>query len=159
MTTLVADAADFVLPRPVSLVAVPMQTLQLLGDRDPFFASARRALVPGGRLAVAIATDLDPYDGTPPLPVPDFADHDGSTYISQPMAIRVDEDFVEIERIRQIVDAQGERTSARDLIRLFVVTPGELAEEAAAHGLEAEELRQIPETLEHVASQVVIFRG
>ena len=45
------------------------------------------------------------------------------------------------------------------MIRLAIVTPGELAEEAAAHGLEAEELRHIPETPEHVASQVVIFRG
>ena len=159
VTTLAADAAAFTLPEPVGLIAVPMQTIQLLEDRDPFFACARRALVPGGRVAIAIATDLDPYDGTPPLPVPDFAENDGSTYISQPMAIRVDEDFVEIERIRQIVDAQGERTSAHDVIRLYVVTPGELAEEAAAHGLEAEELRHIPETPEHVASQVVIFRG
>ena len=33
------------------------------------------------------------------------------------------------------------------------------AEEAAEHGLEAEELLHIPETPEHVASQVVIFRG
>ena len=159
VTTLAADAADFTLPEPVGLIAVPMQTIQLLEDRDAFFACARRALVPGGRVAIAIATDLDPYDGSPPLPVPDFAEHEGSTYISQPMAIRVDEDFVEIERIRQIVDAQGERTSAHDVIRLYVVTPGELAEEAARHGLEAEELRHIPETLEHVASQVVVLRG
>ncbi len=159
VTTLAADAADFTLPEPVGLIAVPMQTIQLLENRDAFFACARRALAPGGRVAIAIATDLDPYDGSPPLPVPDFADHEGSTYISQPMAIRVDEDFVEIERIRQIVDAQGERTSAHDVIRLSVVTPGELAEEAARHGLEAEELRHVPETLEHVASQVVILRG
>ena len=45
------------------------------------------------------------------------------------------------------------------MIALAVVTPGGLAEEAAAHGLEAEELRHIPETPEHVASEVVIFRG
>ena len=55
-----------------ALVAVPMQTIQLLPDRDGFFASARRALVPGGRVAVAIATDLEPYDGAPPLPPPDL---------------------------------------------------------------------------------------
>jgi SAM-dependent methyltransferase len=160
ITTLAADAADFELHRPVGLIAVPMQTIQLLPERDGFFASARRALVPGGRVALAIATELDPYDGAPPLPVPDFGESDdGSAYISQPVAIRVYEDYVEIERIRQIVSAKGERTSAGDLIRLAVVTPGELAEEAAAHGLEAEELLHIPETLEHVASQVVVFRG
>ena len=48
---------------------------------------------------------------------------------------------------------------AEDLITLFLVTPGGLAEEAAAHGLEAEELRHIPETPEHVAGEVVVFRG
>jgi SAM-dependent methyltransferase len=159
VATLAADATAFELPQPVSLIAVPMQTIQLLPERDGFFAAARRALVPGGRVAVAIATDLDSYDGTPPLPIPDFGDHEGSTYISQPVAIRVHEDYVEIERIRQIVSPRGERTSAGDLIRLAVVTPGELAEEAAAHGLEAEELLHIPETPEHVASQVVVFRG
>ena len=157
--TLAADANRFELSQAVGLVAVPMQTIQLLPERDGFFASARRALVPGGRVAIAIATELDPYDGSPPLPVPDFGESEGSTYISQPIAIRVYDDYVEIERIRQIVGPQGERTSADDRIRLSVVTPGELAEEAAAHGLEAEELLHIPATLEHVASQVVIFRG
>jgi SAM-dependent methyltransferase len=159
VATVAADATEFELPHPVGLVAVPMQTIQLLPERDGFFASARRALVSGGRVAIAIATELDPYDGSPPLPVPDFGESDGSTYISQPVAIRVYEDYVEIERIRQIVGPKGERTAADDLIRLSVVTPGELAEEAAAHGLEAEELLHIPETVEHVASQVVVFRG
>jgi ubiquinone/menaquinone biosynthesis C-methylase UbiE len=159
IATLTADASDFELPEPVGLIAVPMQTIQLLPERDGFFASARRALVPGGRVAIAIATELDPYDGAPPLPVPDFGESGGSTYISQPVAIRVYDDYVEIERIRQIVSATGERTSAGDLIRLSVVTPGELAEEAAVHGLEAEELLHIAETPEHVASQVVVFRG
>ena len=42
---------------------------------------------------------------------------------------------------------------------LYRVTPGGLAEEAAVPGLEAEELLHIPETPEHVASQMVVFRG
>ena len=54
---------------------------------------------------------------------------------------------------------EGETQAFDDVIRLFVVTPGGLAEEAARHGLEAEELLHIPETFEHVASQVVVFRG
>ncbi len=157
--TLLADAAAFDLPRPVGLVAVPMQTIQLLPERDGFFASARRALVPGGRVAVAIATDLEPYDGAPPLPAPDLGRYDGWTYVSQPIAIRIDDGFVHIERTRRRIGPHGEQTTEDDVIRLCVVTPGGLAEEAAAHGLEAEELRHIPETYEHVASQVVVFRG
>ena len=159
MTTIAADAADFTLDDPVGLIVVPMQTIQLLAERDGFFASARRALVPGGRVAIAIATELESYDGTPPLPPPDLGMADGWTYISQPVAIRVDDSEVRIERIRQRVGPHGERVTADDEIRLQVVTPGGLAEEAAQHGLEAEELRHIPETPEHIATQVVIFRG
>jgi SAM-dependent methyltransferase len=157
--TLAADAADFTLERPVGLVAVPMQTIQLLPERDGFFAAARRALAPGGRVAVAIATELEAYDGAPPLPPPDLGIADGWTYLSQPVAIRVAADAVEIERVRQRVGPHGERVTSDDLIRLAVVTPAGLAEEAAPHGLEAEELRHIPETPEHIATEVVIFRG
>jgi SAM-dependent methyltransferase len=159
VATLAADAAGFDLPRPVGLVAVPMQTIQLLRERDGFFASARRALVPGGRVAIAIATDLEAYDGSPPLPVPDLGEDEGWRYVSQPVAIRVGDDGVSIERIRQRIGPDGERTTTEDVIRLQVVTPASLAEEGGAHGLEAEELRHIPETDEHVASEVVIFRG
>jgi SAM-dependent methyltransferase len=159
VATITADASDFSLPRRVGLVAVPMQTIQLLPERAGFFAAAKRAVVPGGRVALAIATDLEPYAGEPPLPAPDLGQADGWTYISQPIAIRVDDDHVQIERIRQMVGPDGERATFDDVIRLQVVTPGELAEEAAEHGLEAEDLRHIPETPEHVASQVVVFRG
>lgn len=157
--TLAADAADFALPDPVSLILVPMQTIQLLEQRAGFFASARRALAPGGRVALAIAGELEPYDGHPPLPTPDLAEHDGWTYISQPVAIRVHPDRAEIDRIRETVAPDGDRTRVANRIVLHTVTPGGLAEEAAEHGLEAEELLHIPETLEHVASQVVVFRG
>ena len=90
---------------------------------------------------------------------PDLGQADGWTYISQPIAIHVDDTEVRIERIRQRVGPHGERVTTDDEIRLQVVTPGGLAEEAAPHGLEAEELRHIPETPEHIATQVVIFRG
>jgi SAM-dependent methyltransferase len=159
VTTIAADAADFELEAPVSLVAVPMQTLQLLPDRSGFFACARRALAPGGRVAIAVATDLEAYDGAPPLPPPDLGHADGWTYISQPVAIRLEEEVALIERIRQRVGPHGERVTTDDLIRLALVTPAELAEEAAEHGLEAEELRRIPETPEHIATEVVILRG
>ena len=159
VATIVADARDFTLPEPVSLIAVPMQTIQLLPERDGFFASARRALVPGGRVAIAIATDLEPYDGAPPLPAPDLGEAGGWTYVSQPIAIRIDGEQVLIERIRQVVGPADERDALKDVIALSIVTPGGLAEEAARHGLEAEELLHIPETPEHVASQVVVFRG
>jgi SAM-dependent methyltransferase len=159
VATITADAAAFASERRFDLIAVPMQTIQLLPERGGFFACARRALKPGGRVALAIATDLEPYDGAPPLPPPDVGSEDGWTYISQPVAIRIEGERVHIERIRERVGPAGERFMTDDVITLSVVTPGGLAEEAAEHGLEAVELRHIPETEEHVASQVVIFRG
>src|SRR4029450_5755453 len=88
-----------------------------------------------------------PRAAPPPLPPPDLGTSDGWTYISQPIAIRVDGDEVHIERVRQRVGPGGERITTDDLITLRAVTPGGLAEEAAAHDLEAEELREIPGAL------------
>jgi SAM-dependent methyltransferase len=157
--TLVADAVEFILPKPVSLVIVPMQTIQLLSDRSGFFASARRALLPGGRLAIAIATGLEAFDGGVALPFPDLGEAEGHRFISQPVAIRLLDDGVRIERIRQLVFPDGTRESTDDAVHLATVTPGGLAEEAAEHGLEAAELRRIPETPEHVGSEAVILHA
>jgi SAM-dependent methyltransferase len=157
--TLQADAADFVLAEPVSLIIVPMQTIQLLADRGRFFAAARRALKPGGRLAIAIATGLEAFDGGAALPYPDLGEAAGYRFISQPVAIRLLDDGVRIERIRQLIAPDGTRRTTDDAVHLATVSPAELAEEAAEHGLEAEELLHIPETPEHVGSEVVILRG
>jgi SAM-dependent methyltransferase len=159
VTTLAADAQDFALDAPVSLVIVPMQTLQLLADRSAFFACARRALVPGGRLAAAIATDLEAFEPAEHLPLPDVGRIEGWTFLSQPVAIRVDAERYRIERIREIVAPDGEREQTDDVIELAHVSPAQLAEEAAVHGLEAEDLRRIPETDEHVGAEVVVFRA
>jgi SAM-dependent methyltransferase len=159
LPTLAADAQDFALEAPVGLVIVPMQTLQLLADRDAFFACARRALLPGGRLAAAIASGLQAFDDPDQLPLPDVGRVEGWTFVSQPVAIRVAPEEYRIERVREIVAPDGRRERSDDVIRLAKVTPAQLAEEAAAHGLEAEELRRIPETDEHVGAEVVVFRG
>jgi SAM-dependent methyltransferase len=159
VATLAADAQDFALEAPVGLVIVPMQTLQLLEDRGAFFACARRALVPGGRLAAAIASGLEEFDDPELLPLPDVGRVEGWTFVSQPVAIRVAPQEYRIERVREIVAPDGRRERSDDVIRLAKVTPAQLAEEAAAHGLQAEELRRIPETDEHVGAEVVVFRG
>jgi SAM-dependent methyltransferase len=157
--TLAADAQDFALDAPVGLVIVPMQTLQLLSDRAAFFACARRALVPGGRLAAAIATDLEAFEAAEHLPLPDVGRVEGWTFVSQPVAIRVEPGRYRIERIREIVAPDGERERSDDVIELAHISAAQLAEEAAAHGLEAEDLRRIPETDEHVGAEVVVFRA
>jgi SAM-dependent methyltransferase len=159
VATVLADAQDFAHPRPVGLIAVPMQTIQLLADRPAFFAAARRALLPGGRVAIAIATGLETFEGADSLPFPDIGEAEGWRFVSQPLAIRLEDDGVRIERVRQLISPAGERETTDDAVHLATVSPAQLAEEGAAYGLEAEDVRHIPETPEHVGAEVVILRG
>jgi CO/xanthine dehydrogenase FAD-binding subunit len=70
--TLVADAAGFDAGEAVfALVAVPMQTIQLLDDRQGFFASARRAIARDGLVALAITETLERFEDEVELPPPD----------------------------------------------------------------------------------------
>jgi SAM-dependent methyltransferase len=160
--TVVEDAADFALPRRFMLIAVPMQTIQLLPDagaRAGFLASAAAALLPGGRVALAITDALEAFDDRTALPLPDLAEHDGLQYVSQPVAVREQPGAVRIERIRQIVAPGGRHSSEDDVIVLRTLDAETLAAEAAPHGLRAEEPLRIPPTDEHVGSTVVMLRG
>ena len=160
--TVRADAAGFTLPARFALIAVPMQTLQLLPDetaRGGFFASARRALVPGGLVAAAIADELEPFEEQSVLPSPDVGEAGGLRYLSQPVAVRERPGAVRIERIRQVLSPDGSRTSEDDVIELRTLSAGGLAAEAEPHGLRAEPPLEIPPTLEHVGSTVVMLRG
>jgi SAM-dependent methyltransferase len=161
--TLLADAAGFEAPAGAfALVAVPMQTIQLLDGpeaRAGFFASARHALVPGGIVALAITEALEGFDDALPLPLPDLGELDGWTFVSQPVAVRAEPGAARIERVRQLIAPDGTRTAEEDVVRLAHVSPAGLAEEAARHGLAAAALRHVPETDDHVGSQVVVLRG
>jgi SAM-dependent methyltransferase len=160
--TVRADAADFSLPARFALIAVPMQTLQLLPHEDArsgFFASARRALVPGGLVAAAIADELEPFEEQSALPAPDVGEAGGLRYLSQPVAVRERPGAVRIERIRQVLAPDGSRTSEDDVIELRSLDAELLAAEAEPHGLRAEPPLEIPPTHEHVGSTVVMLRG
>ena len=160
--TVLADATAIELPRRFTLIAVPMQTLQLLPDaaaRGHFFAGAAAALAPGGLVAAAIADALEAFDEHAPLPLPDIGEVEDLQYISQPVAVREQPGSVRIERVRQIVAPGGQRTSEDDAIELQTVSAESLAREAGPHGLHAEEPLTVPATDEHVGSTVVILRG
>ena len=151
-----ADAADFDAGDTFDLVAVPMQTIQLLPDaaaRAGFFASARRALVPGGLVALAIATEMETF-GDGEVPPPDIGFSDGARYVSQPTAVRAIPGGTRIERLRRVIPPG---TTEHDVIVLATVTAESLAAEAA--GLHPEPVRYIEPTLDHVGSEVVVLRG
>ena len=109
--TVVADAGDFDLARrDFAIVMAPMQTVQLLGPdgRRGFLRSARAHVVPGGLVAIALVDALETFDDEHVLlPLPDRVVIGGTLYSSQPVALRDHGDTVTIERIREIVTADG----------------------------------------------------
>jgi SAM-dependent methyltransferase len=158
--TVVGDAAAFELDARFALVAVPMQTIQLLPDaaaRAGFFASARRVLARGGLVALAIAAELETFEGDF-LPPPDVGESEGRRYESQPTAVRAVPGGTRIERLRRVISG-GDQITERDVIVLAAVTPESLAAEAAATGLRLDEVRSIEPTPDHVGSEVVLLRG
>jgi SAM-dependent methyltransferase len=161
--TVVADASAFDLAgRDFALIAVPMQTIQLLPgrpEREGFFAAARRALAAGGLVALALAESPEAFEDATELPLPDLGERGGWRFVSQPLAIRVTPDVVRIDRVRQLIAPDGTRTTTDDVVELAVVTADELAEEAAPHGLAPEPSRFVPATADHVGSEVVMLRG
>ena len=158
--TLVADAAGFDAGAGAfALVAVPMQTIQLLGERRGFFASARRAVAPGGLVALAIAERLERFESGVELPAPDAGEVDGWRFESQPTAVREVPDGTRIERLRHTIAPGGERTTEPDAITLALCTVAGLHAEGAAAGLEPAGARHIAATADHVGSEVVLLRG
>jgi SAM-dependent methyltransferase len=164
VTTVVADARSFEIDERLPLIIVPMQTIQLLGGergRVEFLACARRQLAPGGAVAIAITEAFELYssDDGLPVPVPDIRELDGVVYSSQPTAVREVEDGFVLERLRETVDSDGERTTEHDLIRLDRLSSETLEQEAVDTGLAPIGRRLIPETADHVGSVVVIVGG
>jgi SAM-dependent methyltransferase len=157
--TVVADAAGFDAPGPFGLVAVPMQTIQLLDDRAGFFASARRAVAPGGLVALAIADALEGFEAGAEMPLPDTGQAGGWKYLSQPTAVREIPGGVRIERTRYAIAPDGTQTAEEDVVVLAAVSVGQLEAEGAAAGLHPEPARHIAPTAEHVGAEVVLLRG
>jgi SAM-dependent methyltransferase len=156
--TVVADAAAFDAGT-FALVAVPMQTIQLLPERAGFFASARHAVAPGGLVALAISERLEPFEAEIELPQPDTGEADGWRFLSQPTAVREIPGGMRIERLRHTIGPAGERATEPNAIVLAAVTAEGIAEEGEAAGLSRHATLHVAPTREHVGSEVVVLRG
>jgi SAM-dependent methyltransferase len=173
--TVCADARSFELSvRDFGLCLVPMQTIQLLSgaaERVSFLQCALAHLRPGGLLACAIATELEPFEITDgsPGPSPETVRIGETLYASQATSVRMLSHGIVIERERRIVapgreessdGAQaGESTSERNIIELAPVSASELDREASQVGFHPEPALEIDPTDEHVGSAVVMLRA
>lgn len=168
ITTELADARDFELERDdFALCIVAMQTLQLLGGagaRRSFLRSVRAHLRPGGVLACAVVTRLDPFDcaADKTTPSTEIARIGAELYCSEAVSVRSARRRIRLERRRIIIPAspassQRERTSERYVIELDRVQAGALEHEGAVAGLVPAARREIPATTDHAGSLVVSF--
>jgi SAM-dependent methyltransferase len=161
--TVVADAREFTLRRRVSLVLVPMQTLQLFGGpagRAAFLHRALAHLQPGGLLAAALADAMDCFDeehDQPPLP--DERVVLGVCYASRLLDVVDDGGRAALHRRRE-TSGPGRRREARDVIvRLDRVGADEVAAEGRQVGFRSEPHRFIAESERYLGSTVVILRA
>lgn len=164
VSTVLADARDFVLDESVALCVVPMQTIQLLdgaAGRRRFLGCVRRVLAPQGRLAVAIADELEPFDVSAglPAPLPDVGEIEGTIYSSRPLAVRERRDGFVLERRRETVTPDGQLIAEPDEVRLDRLAPARLEAEGEAAGFTVARRESIATTAEYAGSTVVMFDG
>jgi SAM-dependent methyltransferase len=160
--TLCADARTFDLSGELfDLCLMPMQTVQLLGGsvaRIEFLRRARAHLRPGGLLAAAIITAVEPFDRShgDPSPSPELARVNDAIYETRAVRVSVLAKSVLIERERRI---HGDGEPERDVIELDRVTAHQLEREGTGAGLRPERARELLPTRDHVGSTVVMLRG
>jgi SAM-dependent methyltransferase len=173
LETVHADARSFELDRhDFALCLVPMQTIQLLSnsaERASFLRCAYAHLRPGGLLACAIVTELEPFDVADgsPGPSPETA-HVGETlYASQAESVRVLPRSVVIERSRRIISLHAHESNGhpldesaieRNVIEFARISASELEREGSQVGFHPERALVIEPTDEHVGSVVVMLR-
>jgi SAM-dependent methyltransferase len=165
--TACADARTFALSRrDFAVCLAPMQTIQLLGGaarRIAFLRQAHAHLRPGGLLACAIVTEIEPFDcaAGDSGPSAEAAEMDGRRYISRAVSVQVADSSISIERERSIrgdVPA-GQATDERNIVELDRLSATQLRREGHEAGFVSAGTRSIPATQEHVGSEVVLLRA
>jgi len=156
---LLADARDFELASPASLVLAPTHLLQLLPDAEERAKSLRciaAAMRPGGLLAASIIEEMPEADGAPP-PLPDVREVDGWVYSSLAVEAAIGPGEIVVRRLRQTVSPEGSLSEEPNEVRIATFSAESFEREAAAFGLFPAGRRVIPPTELHVGSLVVLL--
>lgn len=156
---LLADAREFELKSPASLVLAPTHLLQLLADPAERAESLRciaAALCPGGILAAAIIEEMPEPDGAPP-PLPDVREVEGWVYSSLATEAAIGPGEIVVRRLRQTVSPQGALSEEPNEVRIATFSAEVLEAEAAPFGLVPAGRREISPTDLHVGSLVVLL--
>jgi SAM-dependent methyltransferase len=159
VSVLHADARDFELDTPASLVLAPTHLLQLLPGADERAESLRciaAALQPGGILAASIIEAMPEPDGSPP-PLPDVREVDGWVYSSLAVEAAVGPGEIVVHRRRQTVSPEGSLSEETNEVRIATFAAATLEAEAAAFGFAPAGRHEIPPTDLHVGSLVVLL--
>jgi SAM-dependent methyltransferase len=160
VTPVRADACAFVLPEALPLALAPMQLLQLLdgpAGRAACLDAVASSLRPGGLFAAAIVEEaVSGFNGEEDV-VPDTREIDGWVYSSLPVEARVDAERIAIRRLRKLVSPDGELERSDDEIELRRLDAPTLEAEAQRAGLIPAGRCEVPPTLDHVGSTVVLL--
>jgi len=166
VTAVNADVRSFQRASHFGLIVAPMQLVHLLDGwrgRRMMLEAVAASLRPAGEFYAALLDDPLPPLGRPtpdtPPPLPDVREIDGWIHSSLPVAIRISDEAIAIERLRQLVSPEGTLTEQLDLTRLDRLTPNTLEAEARACGLEPLPRLPIVETDDHIGSVIVRLRG
>lgn len=155
--------------RGARLIAIPMQTIQLLGGpqawRDCLVGAAAIA-APGAELAISIVVGVEPFDGreaSPLLLPPDVAELDGLRFESTPLAVLQAPTGGPIDMHRRRVVRDGATGAALTEPQDVVITLDEvsltaLRAEATEAGWTPAEIIELPATDDHAGSTVLMFR-
>lgn len=144
------------------LAIAPMQLVHLLGGaagRQRFLAAVASRLVPGGLLVLAILDDRELVSDGTPAPWPDVREVDGWIHSSLPLAVRVEDERIDVVRLRQLVSPEGELSDERHVIVLDRIDSGDLEAEAGAAGLRPAGRRRIDATDDHVGSVAILLEA
>jgi ubiquinone/menaquinone biosynthesis C-methylase UbiE len=145
-----SDAAALDVESDAFDVAICQQGLQFFPDRPAALAEMRRALKPGGRLAIATWTDMEgnPF-GAVVAALERHLSSDAASVLASPFALSADE----LERL--IADAGFSEVEVRQEEQecTFAASPGEFGPRAIACGPLAPAFAQAPEEAQRAVAQ------